>query len=67
MAADHCNVVSNELSDSDSELAGAEGCVHRRVEWCRCYSILHAAHHVLPVLLAGLGQAQHFLQVRCYL
>ena len=61
--ADHCNVVGNELSNGDGKLAGAEGVVHRWVQWGRCHSILHAAHHVLPVLLAGLCQAQHFLQV----
>lgn len=67
MAADHCNVVGDELSDGDGELARGEGCVHRGVQWCGCHSVLHAAHHILPVLLAGLGQAQHFLQVCGYL
>lgn len=63
IVANHCNVVGDELSDGDGELAGGEGVVCRGVQRGRGHSILHAAHHVLPVLLTGLGQAQHFLQV----
>ena len=61
--ADHCNVVGNELSDGDGELARGEGVFHRGVQGGGRHNVLHAAHHVLPVLLTGLGQAQHLLQV----
>lgn len=51
----HCNVVGDELSDGDGELARGEGGVHGGVQCGGCHSILHGAHHVLPVLLTGLG------------
>ena len=64
---DHGNVVGNELSDGDAELARAESVFHKGLQGCRGHSILHAAQHVLPVLLTGLGQTQHLFQLRCYL
>ena len=60
---DHGNVVGNELPDGDTELARAEALLHIRVQGGGGQGVLHAAHHVLAVLLTALGQAQHFLQM----
>ncbi len=48
---DHGNVVGNELSDGDTELARAEAFLYRRFQRVWRHGILHAAHHVLVVLL----------------